>query len=56
VDRRELLNQQVAGDCSAVVAEGDAAVVDALRRELSKPRAHLVWGQLGALQQFYESR
>ena len=56
VDRLELLNKQVVGDCSAVVAEGDAAVVAALRRELPKPQAHLVWGQLGALQEYYEAR
>lgn len=56
MDRLELLNKQVVGDCSAVVAEGDAAVVAALRRELPKPQAHLVWGQLGALQEYYEAR
>ena len=36
IDRLELLNRQVVGNCSAVVAEGDAAVVAQLAKEVAK--------------------
>ena len=36
IDRLELLNRQVVGNCSAVVAEGDAAVAAQLAKEVAK--------------------
>lgn len=36
IDRLELLNRQVVGNCSAIVAEGDAAVVAQLVKEAAK--------------------
>ncbi|KAI3430222.1 hypothetical protein D9Q98_004819 [Chlorella vulgaris] len=56
VDRLELLNRQVAGNCAAVVADDDAAVVAALARELPKAQVHFLWGQLTALHRCYEAR
>ncbi|KAL4421609.1 hypothetical protein ABPG75_010900 [Micractinium tetrahymenae] len=56
VDRLEVLNRHVTGNCSAILAEGDAAVVAQLCKELKHPQVDFVWGQLTALQQFYEQR
>lgn len=47
VDRLELLNRQVAGNCAAVVADDDAAVVAALARELPKAQVRVAGGGVG---------
>lgn len=56
IDRLEVLNRHVTGNCSAILADGDAAVVAQLCKELKHPQVDFVWGQLTALQQFYEHR
>lgn len=101
VDKVEVLNRHVAGNCSGIPADSDAVAMPALCRELARlqvclgtgrravdarrcrrvhreaagcgglagfvPRSdagfpasmaqvHFIWGQLSALQQFYEER
>ncbi len=38
VDRLEVLNRHVTGNCSAILAEGDAAVIAQLCKELKHPQ------------------
>jgi hypothetical protein len=45
VDRLEVLNRHVSGNCSALVAEGDPAVVAHLCKEAAKPQVG--WVALG---------
>ncbi|GAB4821802.1 hypothetical protein N2152v2_008848 [Parachlorella kessleri] len=45
VDSQAALNRLVAGNCSAVVAEGDEAVWQGVAKEAGKPGCDLVWGQ-----------
>ncbi|PSC70139.1 small RNA degrading nuclease 5 [Micractinium conductrix] len=56
VDKVEVLNRHVAGNCSGIPADSDAVAMPALCRELARLQVHFIWGQLSALQQFYEER
>lgn len=38
IDRLEVLNRHVTGNCSAILADGDAAVVAQLCKELKHPQ------------------
>lgn len=56
VDRADVLSRHVVGACSAVPADSDAAAAAALCKEVGKAGVDFVWGQLRALQAFYEAR
>ena len=56
VDHLEVLNRHVTGNCSAVVADGDADALAKLAREAAKPGMDFGWAQQLGLQAAFDAR
>ena len=56
VDRLEVLNRHVSGNCSAIVAEGDTDVAAKLAKEAARPGVDFAWGQLLGMHAAYDQR